>query len=225
MYDALRLGFMENDMWNTGMLRLYDILAQDYLYRDPSHICVFADNHDVDRYLNSQQDDIRKLKMAMAFILTTRGIPEIYYGTEILMTTGAKKGDGEKRKDFPGGWPGDSVNSFNASGRTPHQNDMFTYLHTLLNWRKTKEVIHTGKLTQFIPRDGVYVYFRQNEKETVMVALNNNENVPKTLDRKRYGEFLNNFQTGRNVITGQTINDLSDIIVPPKSAMVIELKK
>jgi glycosidase len=225
MYDALRLGFMENDGWNTGILRLYDVLSQDYLYHDPSHIVVLADNHDVDRYLNSQKNDIRKLKMAMAFILTSRGIPEIYYGTEILMTTGVKNGDGEKRKDFPGGWPGDSVNSFNASGRTPQQNDMFGYLHTLLNWRKTKEVIHTGKLTQFIPRDGVYVYFRHNEKETVMVALNNNENDPKTLDRKRYSEFLDNFQTGKDIITGQTINNLSNIVIQPKSALILELKK
>ena len=93
---------MEKDGWNTGILRLYDILSLDYLYRDPSHIVVFADNHDVDRYLNSQKDDIRKLKMAMAFILTSRGIPEIYYGTETLLTTGVKNGDGGKRgKTFP----------------------------------------------------------------------------------------------------------------------------
>lgn len=225
MYDALRLGFMENDGWGNGIIRLYDILAQDYLYHDPSHIVVFADNHDVDRFLNSQKDDIRKVKMAMAFILTSRGIPEIYYGTEILLTTGVKNGDGEKRKDFPGGWPGDSVNSFSASGRTPQQNDLFNYLHTLLNWRKTKEVIHTGKLTQFIPRDGIYVYFRHNEKETVMVALNNNENDPKTIDRKRYGEFLDKFQSGKDILTGKTIYDLSNIILQPKSAMIIELKK
>ena len=102
---------------------------------------------------------------------------------------------------------------------------MFKTLHTLLNWRKNKEVIHTGKLTQFIPHDGVYVYFRHNEKETIMVALNNNENDPKTLDRKRYSEFLDKFQGGKDVITGQMINDLSNIIIQPKSAIILELKK
>jgi glycosidase len=224
MYDALRLGFTEKDGWGNGIVRLYDILAQDYLYANPSHIVTFADNHDVDRFLNSQKDDVRKLKMAMAFILTSRGIPEIYYGTEILLSTGVKNGDGEKRKDFPGGWPGDSLNCFTASGRTPRQNDMYDYLHNILNWRKNKEVIHTGKLTQFIPREGVYVYFRYNEKETVMVALNNNDNEAKTIDRTRYNEFLGNFNTGKEIISGQMINDLSNITIPPKSAMIIELK-
>ena len=131
MYDALRLGFMENDGWNTGILRLYDILAQDFSYPDPSKIVIMADNHDVTRYLSSQSEDVRKLKMAMAFILTTRGIPEIYYGTEILMKEEKVEGDGAKRADFPGGWPGDPTDAFASSGRTTAQNDMFDYLKIL----------------------------------------------------------------------------------------------
>ena len=225
MYDALRLGFMEKDGWSNGILRLYDILAQDYLYRDPSHIVVFADNHDVDRYLNSQKDDVRKLKMAMAFILTSRGIPEIYYGTEILLTTGVKNGDGEKRKDFPGGWAGDSANCFSASGRTPQQNDMFNYLHTLLNWRKNKEVIHTGKLTQFIPRYGVYVYFRHNENDCVMVCINNNESEEKKIDPGRYEEILGMYKSATEIITGKSFTDFTNLIIPAKTAMIFELRK
>jgi glycosidase len=224
MYDALRLGFMENDGWNTGILRLYEILAQDFSYADPSHIVIFADNHDVDRYLSSQSEDVRKLKMAMAFILTTRGIPEIYYGTEILLKRDTVEGDGRKRVDFPGGWPGDQANAFIVSGRTPAQNDMFTYLQTLLNWRKNKEVIHSGKLKQFIPQEGVYVYFRYNDKETVMVVMNNNEKESKSLKPEIYDEFLSRFKNGKEIISGKEIKDLHSISIQPKSAIVIELR-
>jgi glycosidase len=224
MYDALRLGFNEKDGWNTGIFRIYDILAQDFVYPAPSNIIVFADNHDVNRYLDSQNDDIRKLKMAMTFILTSRGTPEIYYGSEILMTTGSDKGDGSKRKDFPGGWPGDKINGFSGKGLSPEQQDMHAFLKTILNWRKNKEVIHTGQLKHFIPQDGVYVYFRFNEKETVMVVLNNNEKESKTLNSTRYSEFLSKFQSGKEIISGQTISDLSNIVVPAKSGIIIELK-
>ena len=224
MYDALRLGFNEQDGWNTGIFRIYDILAQDFVYPDPSNIVVFADNHDVNRYLDSQNDDIRKLKMAMTFILTSRGIPEIYYGTEILMTTGIDKGDGSKRKDFPGGWPSDKVNGFSGKGLSSEQQDMHAFLKTILNWRKNKEVIHTGQLRHFIPQDGVYVYFRFNEKETVMVALNNNEKESKTLNSPRYSEFLSKFKSGREIISGQLLPDLNSITIPAKSSIIVELK-
>jgi len=223
MYDALRLGFNEKDGWNTGIFRLYDILAQDFVYPKPSNIVVFADNHDVNRYLDSQNDDIRKLKMALAFILTTRGTPEIYYGTEILLTTGSDKGDGSKRKDFPGGWQGDNINGFDGNGLSAEQQEMQAFLKNLLNWRKTKEVIHTGKLTHFIPQDGVYVYFRYNEHEAVMVAINNNETDAKTLNASRYSEFLRNFKSGKEVISNQVFHNFSNITIQPKSSVIIEL--
>jgi len=223
MYDALNKAFNERDDWNSGILRLYEILSQDFSYMTPANIVVFADNHDVNRYLDSQKDDIRKLKMAMAFVLTTRGIPEIYYGTEILMTTGVDKGDGNKRKDFPGGWPGDQQNAFTATGRTDKENDMYNYLHTLLEWRKSKEVIHTGKLRHFIPKDGIYTYFRYNSKEVVMVILNNNEAV-KTIDTGVYNEFLKDHKSGTDILTGTIIKDLSKLTLPSKSALIIELK-
>jgi glycosidase len=226
MYDALKMAFNEKDGWSTGILRLYEILSRDFNYPDPSHIVVFADSHDADRYLATQGQDVRKLKMAMAFILTTRGIPMIYYGTEVLLTTKKDKdGDGYKRADFPGGWANDSINGFTGKNLSSAQLEMAQYLKDLLNWRKNKEVIHTGKLKQFVPEDGVYVYFRYNDYEAVMIALNNNENDAKTLDRKRYSEFLDQFQTGKDVVSGQTISDLSKITIQPKSAMIIELKK
>ncbi len=225
MYDALRMGFSEEDGWNTGIVRLYEILSQDFMYKDPSHIMLFAENHDVNRYLDTQKDDVRKLKMAMAFILTTRGIPQLFYGSEILLSTGADKGDGNKRKDFPGGWQEDGQNAFDASGRTEVQEDMYLYLSRLLNWRKNKEVIHTGKLKHFIPKDGIYVYFRYNEKETIMIAFNNNEKEAKTIETSRFNEFLGKYKSGHELISGQSISDLSAITVPAKSAVIIELEK
>jgi neopullulanase len=225
MYDALRQGFMEKDGWNTGVCRLYDILTQDFVYPKPSDIVTFADNHDVGRYLTSQDKDIRKLKMAMAFLLTSRGIPEIYYGTEMLLTSDGGQGDGPKRKDFPGGWMKDTVNGFTGAGLTTEQKDFQNYLKKLVNWRKNEEVIHTGQLKHFIPRDGVYVYFRFNDKKTVMVAINNNDTTSKTLDASRYSEFLKDFRSGKEIISGMEVSDLSNLVVPPKSVVIVELKK
>jgi neopullulanase len=224
MYDAIRLAFMEPDEGSKGITLLYETLGQDLCYPNPSHIVIFADNHDTNRSLDSQGDDIRKLKMAMVFVLTTRGIPEIYYGTEVLLTTGKDKGDGQKRKDFPGGWPSDAINAFTAAGRTDMQNGMYSYLNRLMTWRKDKEVIHTGRLKQFAPQNGIYVYFRFNEKDTVMVVMNNSESEARTLDRKLYNEFLSRVISGKEVITGITIADFDQLSIPAKSAMVIELK-
>ena len=223
LYDALNKAFNEQEGWNTGILRLYDVLSQDFTYANPSNIVVFADNHDVNRYFDTQKNDIRKLKMAMAFVLTTRGIPEMYYGTEILMTSGDYNGDGNKRKDFPGGWIGDDRNAFIPEGRTEDENDMYDYLHKLLEWRKTQDVIHTGKFLHFIPRDGIYTYFRYNDKEAVMVIMNNNEET-KTIETGRYDEVLTKFKSGTVILTGTPVKDLTTLIVPGKTAMIIELK-
>ncbi len=224
LYDALTKAFNEPDGWNTGITRLYEILAQDFSYPSPNNIMVFADNHDVNRYLDSQKDDVRKLKMAMAYILTTRGIPQIYYGTEILMTSGPdKSGDGSKRKDFPGGWDSDQRNAFSPKARTPAENDMYNYMRKLIHWRNDNEVIHNGQFRHFIPAEGVYVYFRYNEKTTVMVVMNNNAET-KLIETKRYNEFLKNFESGREIISGNTLKDLSKLSIEGKSAVIIELK-
>ncbi len=223
LYDAMNKAFSEAEGWNTGITKLYDILAQDLSYPNPSNIVVFAENHDVNRYLDSQKDDVRKLKMAMAFVLTTRGIPQLYYGSESLMTTGADKGDGMKRKDFPGGWPGDARNTFTAQGRTDKENDMFNYLQKLLVYRKSHEVLQTGKFRHFIPRDGIYTYFRYNPKHTVIVVLNNNEDV-KTIETARFDEFLKHFKSGTDIISGTVCSDLSKMTIPGKSAVMLELK-
>jgi glycosidase len=153
--------------------------------------------------------------MAMAFLLTSRGIPQIYYGTEALLTMQDDKNDGMKRADFPGGWAGDTVNAFTGKGLSAEQKDFAQYLQRLLNWRKDQAVIHTGKLTHYIPVEGVYVYFRHNAGKTVMVAMNNNDKEAKTIDRSRYIEFLGSFNTGTDVITGQKLTDLWNMVFAP----------
>jgi glycosidase len=225
MYDALRMGLTESDGWNTGIFRLYDVISQDVFYTDQMNICVLADNHDVDRFLTTQKNDVRNLKMALAFVLTSRGIPEIYYGSEILMQGNKEKGDGAIRKDFPGGWPGDTTDAFVAAGRTVQQEEMYDFLHTLLNWRKGCSAVQTGTLTHFIPNEGVYVYFRHNETETVMIALNNSNTDEKKIDSSRYNEFLSKFTGGKEIISGAEVKDLGNITVPAKSAIIITLKK
>jgi len=223
LYDALNKAFNETEGWNTGITKLYDILSQDFSYPNPSNIVVFAENHDVNRYLDIQNDDVRKLKMAMAFVLTTRGIPQLYYGSESLMTTGTDKGDGMKRKDFPGGWPGDSRNAFTAQGRTDKENDMYNYLTRLLKYRKSSEVLKTGRFRHFIPRDGIYTYFRYTAKNTVIVVINNNEET-RTITTSRFDEFLSKHKSGTEIISGEVLNDISKLTIPGKSVMIVELK-
>lgn len=225
MYDALRLAFVEKNGWNTGVARLYEILSQDFVYPDPDQVLTFADNHDVDRYLVTQGQNIRRLKMAMAFLLTSRGIPQIYYGTEALLTMQDDRNDGMKRADFPGGWAGDTINAFTGKGLSAEQADFGQYLKRLLNWRKDKAVIHDGKLTHYIPTEGIYIYFRHDAENTVMVAMNNNDTEAKTIDRSRYIEFLGNFNSGTDVITGQKLTDLWNIVIPPESALILELEE
>lgn len=223
MYDALRNAFNEPEGWNTGILHLYETLSQDGVYPNPMNVVVFADNHDVNRYLKTQQNDVNNLKMAMAFILTTRGIPQIFYGTELLMTTGEDEGHGAIRQDMPGGWNGDARDIFSEHGRTPEEQAMYSYLQTILQWRKNKPVIHSGQLRHYIPQDGIYVYFRYNAEDTIMVVLNKNDEL-KTLDTSRFSEFLRDHSGGTEIITGQPVPDINQLTVPAKHAFIIDLE-
>jgi len=224
LYDALKTAFNEPDGWSTGITRLYEVLSQDFVYPEPSNLVIFADNHDVNRYLDTQGDDVRKLKMAMAFILTTRGIPQIYYGTELLMTTGEDEGHGSIRKDVVGGWPEDNRNTFTKEGRTPQEEEMYTYLKTILDWRRDAKVIHSGQLQHFVPEKGVYVYFRFNETDTVMVVMNNN-NAETFLDTTRYNDFLSPDASGVDIISGETVFAGNNLLIQGKTAKIIELSK
>ena len=225
MNDALAVCFNEQgNGWNEqGMSRLYNDISKDYLFANPNNLLIFAENHDTQRYNNTLKGDLAKYKMAMSFLMTTRGIPQIYYGTEIGMTGDKNKGDGDIRRDFPGGWAGDSINAFNPQARTSLQNSYYDFTAKLLNWRKNKEVIHSGKLIHYVPENDMYIYFRYNDKEKVMVVLNNNESA-QTLKTDRFSEMMENYTSGKEVISGKTYTDLKSLDVPAKSAMIIELK-
>jgi len=213
IYDAL------NDK-NGGVMHLYDLLAQDFLYRDVDQNVVFLDNHDMSRLLSVVGEDIRKYKSAMAMLLTLRGIPQMYYGDEILMKNFSNP-DGLVREDFPGGWKGDKKNKFVASDRTEKENDAFNYVRKLAIYRKSTSALQTGKLMQYVPQDGIYVYFRYDNKKTVMIAYNSNTDE-QTIRTDRYYERIRDARTAKNIITDETL-DLSRLTVPGKSAVILEL--
>jgi len=221
---AITGGICEEGGWDTGITKVYETLADDYLYGNPDKLVTFVDNHDIQRFYTSVGEKIDRYKLAMTMLATLRGIPMFYTGTELLQTCKPKLGDGDKRRDFPGGWKGDLSNAFEASGRTAQQNDAWNYLQKLLVWRANKPSIYEGKLKQFIPEENVYVYFRYTEKETVMVIINNNEKNSKTLKTARFAEAMGKFTAATDIISGKNISDLSKIEVPAKTAMVLELK-
>lgn len=225
LYYALGKAFMEEDSWTDGLLRFYFVLAHDYLYGDAYENMIFADNHDLTRYFTSIHSDYERWKMAMVVMSTMRGIPCFYYGTEILMEGNQDDGHGFIRQDFPGGWPQDERSAFTSEGRTPAEEEAHGYLQKLLNWRKNQDAIHHGIFKHFIPEDNVYVYFRYTEDACVMVALNNSLNEMKALEHERYAECLQGYTGGINVITGEAVNYLEAFTIPPKSALVLELKK
>jgi glycosidase len=223
LQEAVNAALLEKQDWGTGMRRLYRTLSYDRVYPDPSQLVVFADNHDVSRIYTVLKQRPDLLRMAMAFILTTRGTPQVFYGTEVLMGNEGTEDHGVIRSDFPGGWAGDAKNAFTGEGLTDAERDMQSYLRTLLQWRRTATALHGGKLTQFAPMDGVYVYFRHDATQTVMVVLNNNDTA-KTLDTKRFAEVIRSATTGMDVITGQSVSLADGVALPARSATILELQ-
>jgi len=207
--------------WTDGIFRLYNIVSQDFLYQDATRNLIFWDNHDMGRFYSMIHEDMDKYKSGMAILLTMRGIPQLYYGTEILMKNFSDP-DGLVRSDFPGGWPGDKANKFTAAGRTAQENEAFNYVSKLANYRKNNPSLQTGKLTQYVPEDGMYVYFRVSaEGKPVMVILNV-EDKAKTLNTSRFAEQIKNSSSFKNVITGEQ-TDIKTINVPAKTTLVLEL--
>jgi neopullulanase len=222
LYYAINSAFNEKAAWDKGLIRLYDVLAEDFLYPDPSRLIVFGDNHDLNRLFSSLNEDLDRLKLTMTFILTTRGIPSIYYGTEILKTGFEHTSHGDIRTNFPGGWPKDKINAFTSEGRTKDQNEAFEFIRLLLNYRKENPVLQTGKLTHFIPHNNLYVYFRSLNEKRVMIVLNSNEESLK-IDVTRFSEMLHEYTLGRDILTGEKIHLSNDFEIKAKSAMILEL--
>ena len=204
-----------------GLNRIYNNFVYDYLYPNPSSVMAFLDNHDTNRFLEDG-NDIAELKQAVTLLLTIPRIPQLYYGTEIMMNGRKNVSDGYVRKDFPGGWAGDAQNAFTREGRTPIQNEIFDYISKLLHWRKDNAVISEGTMKHFIPQNGIYVYVRSFEGKAAMV-IHNGTNKEQVLPIKHYNEVLNNATTGKDIISEKNIDLTKDITLNPKQSMIIEL--
>lgn len=215
----------ETTDWSRGLSRIYEYLAEDIVYADPKNLLVFFDNHDTNRFNNTQEkaENIKRYKQALAFLLTTRGIPQLYYGTEIAMVGDKGKGDGFVREDFPGGWSEDTVNAFTAAGRNNLQNEVFNYTKKLLNWRKGNEVISDGELIQFSPQKEVYFYVRQLSNKAVLVVINGSDS-DREVELERYKEVLDLYNIGKDIISDDTIDLRSETLkLSGRDVYILEL--
>lgn len=220
-YDKINQAKREDtDGFTTGMNRIYNNFVYDYLYPNPSSVMAFIENHDTDRFLGNGKDSTA-LKQALAILLTVNRIPQLYYGTEVLMNGTKEVTDGNVRKDFPGGFAGDTHNAFTAEGRTRAENAMFTWLSKLLHWRQGNDVIVKGKQTQFIPYNGVYVIARQYNGKTVMTVVNGTRKQS-AIAVKRYAEVIGANTAATDVLTGKTVSLTDDVQLAPRDVMVLE---
>jgi len=220
--DNLRKSLVAEDSMHSGLNDLYEGLTSDTLYPDPMNLVLFEGNHDVSRIFSALNEDFDLYKMAMAYVLTMRGIPQIYYGTEILMTSPKTRDDGKFRQDFPGGWAGDKVNAVTGIGLSSQQKEAQIFLKRLINWRKSQAAIHHGKLLHFAPDQGTYVYFRYDTKHKIMVVLNKNKSA-KTLATNRFQEILPRQASAIDVITGKSFDLSTALTIPPRSVLVLDV--
>lgn len=221
---AVRDAFNQDFGWTTGLMNIYYALSQDRLYSDPMKNVIFLDNHDIGRIYSTLGENIEHLKMAYAFLMTTRGIPQVYYGTELAFEQGPSAwGDGAKRAEMPGGWLGDERSVFNASGRTSKENQMHQYVKRVTNWRKTSKAIQKGKLLHYLPENNVYVYFRYTENDRVMVVMNMNE-TEVTISREKHIQMLRGFSNADEVFSGRSVSLEEDFKVPAKTTSIFQLR-
>jgi len=220
--DVFSASFNDTESWDNGLSRFYTHYAQDFVYPNTNLIMNFLDNHDMDRYSTVVKRDVRKYKMGLAMLLTARGYPQIYYGTEIMLD--GIPGDYQgHRFDFPGGWTADKRNAFTHDGRTDSENEVFNYLKRLLIYRKENKVLQNGLMKQFIPENGIYVNFRYNDEKTLMIIANNNEQT-KELDLKRYKEMLNGKITGTEITSFIKYSLQQPVSIPAKSVLILDVK-
>ena len=221
LYFAITKGLMEKGSWENGLQKVYTILSQDFLYKTPGQNLIFLDNHDLSRFYTSQKGDYKRYMQGIGMLLTLRGVPQLYYGSELLM-----EGDGsshpEVRKDFPGGWAGDSINYFKAENRKGKADSAYQYVKKLLAWRKTASAIAAGTFVHYLPFENVYVYFRVHEKQTVMVIVSGND-LPQKLDMKRFASQLKGLDIAKDVVTDTAV-DLTrpELISEPHSIMILD---
>ncbi len=220
LYNALN----DNFGWTDGITKLYMTLSQDFLYKDPFTNCIFLDNHDMNRFYSMVGENLSKYKMGLGLLMTLRGIPQIYYGTEVLMKNYKDPNDAAVRKDFPGGWKSDSVNKFNPSELTANETEAYNYFKKLANYRKNSPVLAKGTLKQFIPQNGVYVYFRKLGDQTIMCVANTNKEKS-AIKTDRFKEAIADYNTMLEVMSEKGERIPVELSLPPQSFMIYELKK
>ena len=226
LMNACERAFDIQSKEHNPLKQIYEVIAQDFLYEDLENILIFLDNHDTSRFPKAGETGLERYKQALALLLTMRGIPQIYYGTEILMAGEKRDGDGNLRKDFPGGWKGDPINAFSKEGRTNIQNEAWNYMQHLLKWRKGNKAIAEGKLIHYAPdyQTECYVYARIHNESIVLVVLNGSEKE-QSLPTAKYNEVIGNHASGKDIISGKNIelSNNSIIKIAPKGVMIIEL--
>lgn len=220
---CLSRALTQQESSGRGWIQLYEMLANDFLYPDPYNLVVFPDNHDMSRFYTQAGENFDLFKQGLLYTLTTRGIPQLYYGTEILMTNPGTTDHGVIRSDYAGGWQGDTINAFTGSGLTDKQKEAQAFVKKVLNWRKAQPALHTGKMLHFVPFEGFYVYFRYNAQQTIMVVLNKNT-AEKLLDCRRFEEALGDAKLGRELLSGKPVDFSKGLLVPGLAAMVINVE-
>jgi neopullulanase len=223
LFFAMVDGLNQPFGWTDGVNRVYATLAQDIAYKDPSRNCIFFDNHDLDRFYSVIGEDVNKYRMGINWLLTLRGIPQLYYGTEILMKNFKNPSDAEVRRDFPGGWQGDKENKFLESGRTAQEQSAWVHVATLANFRKGSSAIKSGKLMQYLPENGLYTYFRYDPKQTVMV-MSHTGKEDMNVNLGRFLERTAGFTQMRNIHSGE-IKPMQNFTIKPGQSFVFELLK
>ena len=221
LHYAIEDALQHQQSWTGGVAKIYYTLAQDFLYEDPNRNVIFLDNHDKSRFFSVVGEDLNKFKSGIAFMLTMRGIPQMYYGTEILLKNYADP-DGKVRQDFPGGWKGDAVNKFEPNNLQGDERAAFDYVQRLATYRKSTPALYAGKLTQFVPENDIYVYFRHDTDRTIMVVMNT-KNEAQTIDTKRYQERMAGFTKAKDVVSDTEISDLGRLQLERNSVLVLEL--
>lgn len=221
---ALDRAMVDDFGWKNGLSELYYAVSQDRLYSNPNQNVIFMDNHDIERFYTKVNEDADLFKMGYAYIMTTRGIPQVYYGTELMLANDPVDGDGRKRADMKGGWSEDDRSVFMESQRTDQEEEAFEYVKKLTNWRKTSKAIHHGKMVHFIPENNTYVYFRYTDNEAVMVVMNRNEDST-TISIDRFSEILDQYKTGINVFSAEVIDITKDFQIGAKQTAIFDLYK
>lgn len=208
--------------WTNGVNKLYQTLANDFLYEDPTKNVIFLDNHDMTRFFSTVNEDVSKLKMGLAWLLTCRGIPQLYYGTEVLMK-GVSNPDGWVRLDFPGGWKGDPADKFTSAGRNAQESKVFDWTRKLAIFRRNSSALKTGLMMQYVPEDGVYVYFRYDDQQTVMCVMNTNDK-PMTVNSARFSERIGAFKQGREIVSEKVYDLQKPLEITSKYVLLLKLE-